>query len=77
MGYRRLRQRVIEPTGEAKSGYTFLVTLAKGMGYGDLFPATDEERPEFAFETSPVSLEELRTHPEGVKFDAGTQEYRK
>ena len=76
-GYCQLRQRVIEPIGEAKSGYTFLVTLAKGLGYGDLFPATDEERLKFAFETGPVSLEELKTHPEGVKFDVGRQEYRK
>jgi anaerobic selenocysteine-containing dehydrogenase len=76
-GYCQLRQRVIDPIEEAKSGYTFLVTLAKGLGYGDLFPATDEDRLKFAFETGPVSLEELKAHPEGVKFDAGRQEYRK
>jgi anaerobic selenocysteine-containing dehydrogenase len=76
-GYCQLRQRVIDPIEEAKSGYTFLAALAKGLGYGDLFPATDEDRLTFAFETGPVSLEELKAHPEGVKFDAGRQEYRK
>ncbi len=76
-GYCQLRQKVIEPIEEAKSGYTFLSTLAKGLGYGDLFPATDEDRLKFAFGTGPVSLEELKAHPEGVKFDAGRQEYRK
>jgi len=76
-GYCQLRQRVIEPIGEAKSGYTFLATLAGGLGYGDLFPPTDEERLKFAFQAGPVSLEELKTHPEGVRFDAGAQEYRK
>ena len=76
-GYCQLRQRVIDPIEEARSGYTFLAALAKGLGYGDLFPATDEDRLKFAFETGPVSLEELKAHPEGVKFDAGIQEYRK
>jgi anaerobic selenocysteine-containing dehydrogenase len=76
-GYCQLRQRVIDPIEEAKSGYTFLTTLAKELGYGHLFPATDEERLKWAFETGPISLEELKAHPEGVKFDAGTQEYRK
>jgi anaerobic selenocysteine-containing dehydrogenase len=76
-GYCQLRQRVIDPIEEAKSGYTFLATLAKGLGYGDLFPATDEDRLKFAFKTGPVSLEELKAHPEGVRFDAGRQEYRK
>ena len=76
-GYCQLRQRVIEPLGEARSGYTVLAALAKGLGYGDLFPATDEERLKFAFGTGPVSLEELKARPEGVSFDAGTQEVRK
>ncbi len=76
-GYCQLRQRVIDPLGEARSGYTFLAALAKGLGYGDLFPATEGDRLKFAFETGPVSLEELKAHPEGVKFDAGRQEYRK
>jgi anaerobic selenocysteine-containing dehydrogenase len=76
-GYCQLRQRVIDPIEEAKSGYTFLATLARGLGYGDLFPATDEDRLKFAFKTGPVSLEELKAHPKGVRFDAGRQEYRK
>ena len=76
-GYCQLRQRVIDPIEEAKSGYTFLTSLAKGLGYGDLFPPTDEDRLKSAFGSGPVSLEELKAHPEGVKFDAGRQEYRK
>lgn len=76
-GYCQLRQQVIEPIEEAKSGYSFLVELARGLGYGDLFPATEEDRLKFAFETGPVSLAELKTHPEGVAYDAGRQEDRK
>ncbi len=51
--------------------------LAKGLGYGDLFPSTEEDRLKFAFESGPVSLGELKTHPEGVKYDVGKQKYRK
>ncbi len=76
-GYCQIRQKVIEPIEEAKSGYTFLTTLAKGLGYGNLFPSTDEDRLKFAFATGPVSLDELKEHPEGIKFDSGGQEYQK
>ena len=76
-GYCQLRRRVIDPIGEARSGYTFLAQLAKGLGYGNLFPPTEEDRLRFAFDGGPVSLEELKAHPEGVRFDAGKQEYRK
>ncbi|MBW2064225.1 MAG: molybdopterin-dependent oxidoreductase [Deltaproteobacteria bacterium] len=76
-GYCQLRQRIIEPIGEARSGFQFLVDLARKLGYGDLFPATEEERVKWAFEHGPVSLEELEAHPEGVRYDAGKVEYRK
>jgi len=76
-GYCQLRKRVIDPIEESKSGYTFLAMLARGLGYGGLFPATDDDRLEFAFKTGPVSLGELKAHPRGVRFNAGTHEYRK
>ena len=76
-GYCQLRQRVINPVAEAKSGYTFLVKLAKGLGYGNLFPQTEADRLEFTFESGPVSLAELKAHPEGVNYNAGKQQYRK
>ena len=76
-GYCQLRQRVIEPIGEAKSGFLFLAELARGLGYGDLFPTTEEDRVRFALEGGPISLEDLKAHPEGLSYDAGKQEYRK
>ncbi|MGD9033278.1 MAG: molybdopterin-dependent oxidoreductase [Desulfobacteraceae bacterium] len=76
-GVCQLRQRVIEPIGEAKSGFLFLTELAEGLGYGNLFPTTEEDRVSFALEGGPMSLEDLEAHPEGVRYDAGTQESRK
>jgi len=76
-GYVQLRQRVIEPVGEARSNYIFFVELAKRLGYGDRFPQTEEDHVEFAFKDSPIKVEDLRAHPEGVWYDAGKQVYRK
>ena len=76
-GYCQLRQKVIEPIGEAKSSFQFLTQLAGKLGYGDLFPATEEERIRFAFQDGPVSLEDLKAHPQGRRYDAGRMEYGK
>jgi anaerobic selenocysteine-containing dehydrogenase len=76
-GYVQLRQRVIEPLGEARSGFTFLTDLAKKLGYGNLFPSDEEERVRFLFKDGPVSLEDLKAHPEGIRYDAGELKYRK
>ena len=76
-GYCQLRPKVIEPIGEARSSFQFLSQLAGKLGYGHLFPATEEERIRFAFKDTPVSLEDLKAHPEGVRYDAGRMEYGK
>jgi len=76
-GYCQLRPKVIEPIGEARSSFQFLAQLAEKLGYGHLFPATEEERIEFAFKDTPVSVESLKAHPEGVRYEAGRREYKK
>jgi anaerobic selenocysteine-containing dehydrogenase len=76
-GYCQLRQKIIESIGEARSSFQLLAQLAGRLGYGHLFPATEEERVRFAFGQGPVSLQELEAHPEGVRYDAETLEYRK
>jgi len=76
-GYCQLRQKVIEPIGEGKSPFTFLAELAKHLGYGSMFPATEEEYVRFALKDSPVSMKDLKDHPEGITYDGGKQEFRK
>ena len=75
--YCQLRQRVINPIGEGKSPFAFLAELARHLGYGSMFPATEEEYVQFGLKDSPVSVEDLTNHPEGVSYDGGRQEYRK
>jgi anaerobic selenocysteine-containing dehydrogenase len=72
-----LRKRVIDPIGESRPGFVFLTGLAQKLGYGDLFPATEEDHIRFAFKGSGVSVEELQARPEGVHYGSGRLEYRK
>jgi len=39
----RLREKVIEPVAEARNDYLIMAELAKRLGYGDLYPQTEEE----------------------------------
>ena len=76
-GYCQLRPRIVEPRGEARSNYRFLADLTRRLGFGAMFPATEEDLVEFAFAGGPIHLADLEANPEGVEFDAGRQEYRK
>jgi anaerobic selenocysteine-containing dehydrogenase len=39
----RYREKMIDPLGQAKSGYQILVELADRLGYGDVFPRTPDQ----------------------------------
>ncbi|MFB0516145.1 MAG: molybdopterin-dependent oxidoreductase, partial [Candidatus Neomarinimicrobiota bacterium] len=39
----RLRERIIEPVGEARNDYIIMAELARHLEYGHLFPQTEEE----------------------------------
>lgn len=76
-GYVQLRKRVIEPLYEARSDYNIMAELARRLGYGHVYPQNEEELVEFVLRDHPVSLEQLRAHPEGVRFSGGEPEYKK
>ncbi|TAK35357.1 MAG: dehydrogenase [Chloroflexota bacterium] len=75
--YVQLRQRVIEPLGEARSDYAIFAELARRLGYGELYPENEQAAVEFVLQDHPVSLEELRAHPEGVRYGKREVEYKK
>ncbi|MDO8691401.1 MAG: molybdopterin-dependent oxidoreductase [Dehalococcoidia bacterium] len=75
--YVQLRQRVIEPIEEARSDYSIFAELAGRLGYGHLYPRSEEDSVEFVLKDHPVSLEQLREHPEGVRFGKPAGEYKK
>ena len=73
----QLRQRVIEPRGEARGDYLIFAELARRLGYGHLWPQSEEAMVERALEGTGITLEELRANPEGVDFPLPKMRYRK
>jgi anaerobic selenocysteine-containing dehydrogenase len=76
-GYVQLRQQVIEPLGEARNDYLIFAELAQRLGYGHLWPQTEEVMVARALQGTGVTLEELRTHPEGIQYAEPEMRYRK
>ena len=73
----RLRDRVIEPRGEARNDYLIMAELAKRLGYGHLFPQTEEEMVRLALNGSGYRLEDVREAGGWVRLQAPMMEYKK
>ncbi|MFC1932749.1 IscS subfamily cysteine desulfurase [Chloroflexota bacterium] len=73
----RLREKVIDPVGEARNDYLIMVELAERLGYGHLFPQTEEEMLRFALEGSGYSLEDVKAAGGWVKLSIPMMEYKK
>jgi anaerobic selenocysteine-containing dehydrogenase len=58
----RLREKVIEPLGEARSDYFILAELAKRLGYGHLYPQTHEAVLAYALGNSGFTVEDLKAN---------------
>jgi anaerobic selenocysteine-containing dehydrogenase len=71
------RERIVAPLGEAKNDYLILAELARALGYGELFPQSEEEMLRFVFGRAPFSLDELRSKPEGLSFPPSPMVYEK
>jgi anaerobic selenocysteine-containing dehydrogenase len=76
-GWIQLRQRVIPPRGEARNDYLIFAELARRLGYGHLWPQSEEAMIEYALSGSGITLEALRAHPEGLPFPVPEMHYRK
>ena len=76
-GHLSFREKVIPPVGEAKNDYLILAELGKALGYGDCYPQSEEEMLKFVFDQSPVSLEELRSKPEGIALPSPPMVFEK
>jgi anaerobic selenocysteine-containing dehydrogenase len=76
-GHLSFRERIVPPIGEAKNDYLILASLAKALGYGDLYPQSEEEMLSFIFEKDPHFLEQLRSKSEGISFPSPPMIYEK
>ncbi len=73
----RLRERLIEPVGEARNDYLIMAQLADRLGYGDLYPQTEEALLRFVLEGSGFTPDEVREAGGTVQIPSPLAEYRK
>jgi cysteine desulfurase NifS len=73
----RLRERIIEPLEEARNDYLIMAELARCLGYGHLFPQTEEEMIRFALKGSGYSLEDVKAAGGWVRISVPMMEYKK
>lgn len=55
----RLREKLIEPVGEARASYYILAELANRLGYGHLYPQNQQELLDYILNPSGFSVENL------------------
>ncbi|MGM0576000.1 MAG: aminotransferase class V-fold PLP-dependent enzyme [Myxococcota bacterium] len=73
----RLRERVIEPVGEARNDYLIMAGLAARLGYGDRFPQTEEALLRHVLEGTGYTLEDVEAAGGQVRLPTPMMEYRK
>ncbi|HEB86247.1 MAG TPA: aminotransferase class V-fold PLP-dependent enzyme [Gammaproteobacteria bacterium] len=73
----RLREKLIEPVGEARNDYLIMAELAERLGYGHLYPQTEEDMIRFALKDSTYTLEDIQRHGGWVKLPTPMMEYKK
>jgi cysteine desulfurase NifS len=73
----RLREKVIEPVGEARNDYLIMAELARRLGYGERYPQTEDALIRHALDGSGYSLEDVRDAGGWVKLATPLMEYRK
>ncbi len=73
----RVRERLIPPVGEARNDYLIMANLAQHLGYGDIYPQTEEDLVRFALAGSGHSLEEVRAAGGWVRIPTPMIEYKK
>ncbi|WP_246088410.1 molybdopterin-dependent oxidoreductase [Phreatobacter stygius] len=65
----QFRPRMVEPAGESKADYEIAAALAVRLGMGDLFFGGDIEAGwNHQLEPLGVTVDDLREHPEGLRF---------
>jgi len=73
----RIRERVIEPLGESRNAFFILAELANRLGYGGLYPQSEEELLRHALRGSPFTLEDVRAAGGVVQMQTAMMQYKK
>ena len=73
----RIRERVIAPLGEARSDFFIIAELAKRLGYGHLYPQTEEALLRYVLKGSGFTLEDVRKAGGTVSIETEMMQYKK
>jgi len=73
----KIRERLVAPQGEARSDFSILAELAKRLGYGHLYPQSEEELLRFALEGTGFTLEEVRAAGGEARVPTAMMQYKK
>jgi len=73
----RIREKVVEPIGEARSDFFILSELARRLGYGHLYPQTEEEILSRVLEGSDFTPEDVRAAGGTVQIPTVMMQYKK
>ncbi|MGD8868405.1 MAG: IscS subfamily cysteine desulfurase [Gemmatimonadales bacterium] len=73
----KLREKIIEPVGEARNDYLILTELAERLGYGDAYPRTEEDLLRHVLEGSGFTLEDVRANGGAVQIPTVMMQYKK
>ena len=73
----KIRERMVEPQGEARNDFLIQAELARRLGYGELYPQNEEELLRFALEGSGFTLEQVRAAGGEARLPTALMQYKK
>ena len=73
----RIREKLIEPVGEARNDYLIMAELARRLGYGEHFPQSEDDLLRFALDGSGYTVEDVRQAGGWIKIPTPIMEYKK
>ncbi len=73
----KIREKLIEPVGEARNDYLILTELAERLGYGDRYPRTEEDLLSYVLEGSGFTLDDVRAAGGEVQIPSVMTQYKK
>ncbi|MBJ6726298.1 IscS subfamily cysteine desulfurase [Geomesophilobacter sediminis] len=73
----KIRERLVEPQGEARNDFLILAELARRLGYGNRYPQSEEDLLRFALEGTGFDLEEVRANDGEARLKPVLMQYKK
>ncbi|MFC1849962.1 aminotransferase class V-fold PLP-dependent enzyme [candidate division CSSED10-310 bacterium] len=73
----RIREKIIEPVGEARNDFFILAELAARLGYGHLYPQNEEELLQYVLQGSGFTVAQVRESGGIVQIPTVMMQYKK